>query len=73
MAISRNIGERLSLGAEIYAQTRDTKDGGAYETLNLAATYKLVKHWSLLASAGPAWTPATADGYVFYLALKADY
>jgi hypothetical protein len=73
VAISRNIGERLSLGAEIYGQTRDTQSGGAYETVNVAATYKLVTHWSLLASAGPAWTPTNSDGYVFYLALKADY
>ena len=73
VAINRTLGERLSLGAEIYGQTRDAKDGGAYKTLNLAATYKLVRHWSLLASAGPAWSPGSADGYVFYFALKADY
>ncbi len=73
MAISRTIAERFSLGAEFYGQTRDTRIGGAFETLNVAATYKLVKHWSLLASAGPAWSPDNPDGYVFYLALKADY
>jgi hypothetical protein len=73
VAINRTMGERLSLGAEVYGQTNDTRDGGGYETLNLAATYKLVKHWSLLASAGPTWSPGSADGYVFYLALKADY
>ena len=73
VAISRTLGKRLSLGAEVYGQTRDTINGGAYETVNLAATYKLVKHWSLLTSAGPTWSPSSADGYVFYFALKADY
>jgi hypothetical protein len=73
LAISRTIGERLSLGAEVYGQTRDARAGGAYETVNVAATYKLVKHWSLLASAGPAWSSGSEDGYVFYFALKADY
>jgi hypothetical protein len=76
VAVSRNIGKRLSLGAEVYAQGPDTDDGGsggAYETINFATTYKLVEHWSLLASAGPTWSPDSKDGYVFYLALKADY
>jgi len=72
-AISRSFGERLSLGAELYGQTRDTYAGGAYATLNMATTYRLTPHWSLLASAGPAWDRSRADGYVFYGALKADY
>jgi hypothetical protein len=72
-ALSRSFGERLSLGAELYAQTRDTYAGGAYTTLNLALTYRLTRHWSLLGSAGPAWDRVSADGYVFYGALKADY
>jgi hypothetical protein len=72
-AISRSFGERLSLGAELYGQTRDTSAGGAYTTLNMAATYRLTPHWSMLASAGPAWDRARVDGYVFYFSLKADY
>jgi hypothetical protein len=73
VAISRTFGERLSLGGEVYGQTGDTAAGGAYEAFDLAVTYKLVTHWSLLASAGPAWTPTHLGGYVFYLSLKADY
>ena len=73
VTLSRNIGKRLSLGAELYGQPRDAESGGAFGALNLAATCKLVEHWSLLASAGPSWSPRSADGYVFYLALKADY
>jgi len=72
-AVSRNVTDRLSLGAEVYLQGDDASDGGAYETVNFAATCKLVEHWSLLASVGPTWSPGSADGYVFYLALKADY
>jgi len=72
-AISRTFGERLSLGAELYGQTRDAAVGGPYATLNLAATYRLTHHWSVLTSAGPAWNRADANGYVFYGALKADY
>ncbi len=72
-AISRSFGDRLSLGAELFGQTRDTSVGGAYTTLNMAATYRLTRHWSLLTSAGPAWDRARAEGYVFYGALKADY
>jgi hypothetical protein len=72
-AISRSFGERLSLGAELYGQTRDTDAGGAFTTFNMAATYRLTHHWSVLTSAGPAWDRARTDGYVFYGALKADY
>jgi hypothetical protein len=72
-ALSRSFGERVSLGAELFGQTRDTDAGGAYTTLNMAATYRLTKHWSLLTSAGPAWDRARANGYVVYGAIKADY
>ncbi len=72
-AISRSFGERWTLGAELYGQTRDSGAGGAYAAFNMAATYRLTRHWSWLTSAGPAWDKARADGYVFYAALKADY
>jgi hypothetical protein len=73
VALSRTFGQNLSLGGEVYAQTRDSTQGGGYWALNAAATYKLVEHWSLLASAGPAWNQGARNGGVFYLALKADY
>ncbi len=71
-AISRSFGKRLSLGAELYGQTRNTDAGGAYTTLNMAATYRLTRRWSALTSAGPAWDRSRANGYVFYVSLKAD-
>ena len=73
LAVSRTIGERLSLGAELYAQQRSERSGGGFSAVNFAATYKLVQHWSLLTSAGPTWDDRGAPGSVFYLALKADY
>ena len=73
VAVNRSLSDRCSLGAELFGQTRDSTDDGEFVTLNFGLTYKLVQHWSLLASAGPSWSDADGDGGVFYLALKADY
>lgn len=73
VALNRSFGPRLSAGVEVYAQTRDTDTGGNYRALDLALAYRLVKHWSVLSSAGPAWDDRSGHGYVFYTALKADY
>jgi hypothetical protein len=73
MALSRAFGKRISLGGEIYAQTRDSVTGGGYTAVDLAATYRLTAHWSLMGSAGPAWLEGGGHGQVFYFALKADY
>jgi hypothetical protein len=73
VAVNRTLSTRLQLGAEVFSQTRDTEAGSGFTALNAAVTYKLVKHWSLLASAGPTWEQRGGHGQVFYLALKADY
>jgi hypothetical protein len=74
IAANRTLSERLQVGAELYAQTRSAITGGpAYVAVDAAATLALVKHWSLLASAGPSWESDGRQGQVFYLALKADY
>jgi hypothetical protein len=73
IALSHALGKRASLGAEIYAQGRDSVAGGGYTAANFAATYRLTPHWSLLASAGPTWDEGGGHGQVFYFALKADY
>ena len=60
----------------LYGQGRTTSEppGGGYTALNLATTYRLTPHWSLLASAGPTWEGRAArHGQVFYVSLKADY
>jgi hypothetical protein len=73
IAANRTMSKWLSMGVELFGQTRDAVDGPGFTTLNAALTYKLVEHWSLLASAGPTWEQGGGHGQVFYLALKADY
>jgi hypothetical protein len=73
VTVARTVARRLSLGVELFGQTRDADDGGGFATIDFGATYALVEHWSLLASAGPTWAQGGARGTVFYLALKADY
>jgi hypothetical protein len=73
LALSRAFGKRFSFGGEVYAQTRDSVAGGGYTATDLAATYRLTAHWTLMGSAGPAWLEGGGHGQVFYFALKADY
>jgi hypothetical protein len=73
LALTRTFGSRLSLGGEVFGQTANTRLGGGYTALNLGATYRLTKHWSLLTSAGPTWEQGGSHGEVVYLSLKADY
>lgn len=73
-AITRDIGERLSIGAEITHRTPDARGSLPFTGVNLGVTYKLTGHWSLLASGGPGVQNARQEGrYDFYMALKADY
>ena len=72
-AVTRNVTPRLQVGAEGYAQGDDAADGGGYTTINFGLSYKLVEHWSVLASAGPTWVSGGEHGQVFYVSLKADY
>jgi len=73
LAVNRTISQKLQLGVEIYGQTSDTVAGDGYTAVNFGATYRLIEHWSLLTSAGPAWIQGGGHGAVFYLSLKADY
>ncbi len=74
VALSRALGERWSLGAEVYHHGPDADDGLPFTGLNLGVTYKVTDHWSLLAAGGPGVQNAREEGrYAFYLALKADY
>lgn len=74
VAITRSLGERVSLGGEVYHHTRDAADGHDFTGLNLGVTWKLTDHWSLLAASGPGVQNARDEGrYDFYVSLKADY
>ena len=74
LAVTRNVTDRLNLGAELYGRSATTSDGRALVAINAGMTYKLTEHWSLLASGGPGVMNASTEGqYAFYLSLKADY
>lgn len=74
IAITRQVTDRLNLGAEITHQTADARDGRDFSGVNVGVVYKLTDHWSLLASGGPGIQNAREGGqYDFYLSLKADY
>jgi hypothetical protein len=71
--LNRTLTGRLSMGVEVFGQTRDSAEGHGFTTLDVGLTYKLMGHWSVLASAGPTLGEHGANGQVFYTALKADY
>jgi hypothetical protein len=74
IVLQRAVGERLSIGAEVYHQTPSMVDARPFTGVNVGLTYRLIEHWSLLASGGPGVQNAAEGGrYAFYVALKADY
>ena len=73
LAVTRSLGDRLSVGGEVYGRTRDSAQRRDFTGLNLGFTYRFAEHWSLLAAGGPGLQNARQEGrYAFYLALKAD-
>lgn len=74
LTVTRDFGERLNLGVEIYHQDAARRDEKTYTGLNLGVIYKATKHWSLLAAAGPGVQNARDQGqFNAYLALQAVY
>jgi hypothetical protein len=74
LAVTRQVTERLNLGAEITHRSREAEEGRDFTAANLGVIYRLTDHWSLLASGGPGLQNARDDGrYDFYVSLKADY
>ena len=69
-ALTREVNDRLSLGAEAYHQTRGEVDGRAVTRLGLGGSYRFAEHWSLLGSGGPIIQHRQANGrYAFYIGL----
>jgi opacity protein-like surface antigen len=65
---------KLQIGAEIYHQTADTKDGRASTGVGLGAIYDLNEHFHLMASAGPGLqNTAQTDQAIWYAALLFSY
>ena len=74
VGVTRTLTKRLSLGAEVYHHTRDTRDGADFTGVNVGALFKLSDHWSLIGAGGPGVQNArTEQRSGFYVALKADY
>ncbi len=69
-AVTREVNDRLSLGAEAYHNTREEADGQAATGLGLGGSYRFAEHWSVLGSGGPIVQHRRANGrYAFYLGL----
>jgi hypothetical protein len=74
VAVTRQLTERLNVGAEITHRSREAEEGRDFTAANLGVIYRLTDHWSLLASGGPGLQNARQEGrYDFYISLKADY
>jgi len=74
IALSRALGERWSLGAEVYHQTPQARDARTFTGVNGGVTYKVTDHWTFMLAAGPGVQNARQGGqYDAYLALEATY
>jgi hypothetical protein len=74
LALTRAVTDRLTVGAEVFHQTKDADDAKPYTGVNLGVVYKLNDHWALLASGGPGVQNAREGGqYDFYLGLGLNY
>jgi hypothetical protein len=67
-ALTQDVSDRLSLGAELARQGRDTIDATPRTDAGLGAILKLSDHSALLASAGPTWADHRT-GYHAYASL----
>jgi Putative MetA-pathway of phenol degradation len=69
-ALTREVASGLRVGAELYAQSADTKGGRASAGLGIGATYDLSDTLHLMASAGPGLeNAADTDRASWYVAM----
>jgi hypothetical protein len=69
-ALTREVTPQLHLGAEIYHQTADTRDGRESTGMGFGATYDLTENYHLMASIGPGIeNAADTNRYSWYTAL----
>lgn len=74
LTVTRQVTEKLNIGAEVFHQTRDAVDSRPFTGANLGVVYKLSDHWALLGAGGPGLQNARQGGqYQFYFALEAMY
>jgi hypothetical protein len=74
VGLTRQVSERLTLGAEVFRQTADVDVGKAFTGVNAGAIYRLTHHWWLLVSGGPGIENSRQeDEYDLYISLEATY
>jgi hypothetical protein len=74
LTLTRELSEKLTVGAEVYHQTPATIDARAFTGVNLGVLYKLTEHWAFISAAGPGLQNARQGGqYDLYVALEATY
>lgn len=72
IAITHDLSEQVSVGAELTRQGADTKDGTAQTRAGLGSIVKISEHSNLLLSGGPTWADHHT-GYHFYTALGLNF
>jgi hypothetical protein len=73
IALTRNVTERLSLGAELSHQSADAVDARSTTALGVGGSYRLGGPFSLLFSGGPAFAHRGGTGANAYLALGLNF
>ena len=68
LAVTHDLSDKVSAGAEITQQGPDTVDGTAQTRAGVGSIVKLSDHYALLFSGGPTWADHRT-GYHFYGAL----
>jgi hypothetical protein len=72
MRATRQLGERFSIGAEIYRETSDRVRGETGTGLDAAATFQLSPTYSVEMSAGPLWQGGVRGSRI-YVGLAAGF
>ena len=72
IALTHDLSEKLSVGAEVMRQGADTVGGTAQTRAGIGGIVKLGGACSLLVSGGPTWADRSA-GYHFYAALGLNF
>jgi hypothetical protein len=72
LRVTRDLGDRLGIGAEIYCETADSDDGQTATGLAAAATYQLSPTYSVEMSAGPRWQGGVRGSRI-YVGLAAGF
>ncbi len=65
-AVTRDFGERLNLGIEVYHQTASVAKGVGETNLGVGAIYRATRRWAVVASGGPG----LEGGSAFFFGLR---